>query len=79
MVQVAEVLRCAQDDKSLKSCERFRSVLKRREKKWKGGPRAAFYCVIHRRTVVLGLRSWKVRAVLEVVLQNPCSERGAQG
>jgi hypothetical protein len=52
---------------------------RRRKKKWKGGPKAAFYCVIHRRTFVLGLRSWKVRSVLEVVLQNPGGQRGAQG
>jgi hypothetical protein len=49
------------------------------KKKWKGGPRAAFYCVIHHRTFMLGLRSRKVRTVLKVVLQNSCGERGAQG
>jgi hypothetical protein len=40
IVQLIEILRFALDDKALK---------------WKGGPEAAFYCIIRHRTSVLGL------------------------
>ena len=69
IVQFIGILLFALDDRAV---EIRKEEMERR-------PEGRLCCVIHRRTSVLGLRSWKVRAVLEVVLQYPCRERGAQG